>query len=132
MRVRREADELVETAALGRRAENLAHRYLQRRGYRVVARNWRSEFGWSELDLVAWDGDRLVVVEVKSRRNKEYADPSRNVDRLKLMALRRGARELARRLYREPDILRLDLIRIVFEPELTIEHEVDAYSLWDN
>lgn len=123
---------LIDTQALGRRGEDAAHRYLQRKGYRVVARNWRSEFGWSELDLVAWHGDRLVIVEVKSRTNREFADPGRNVDRLKLIALRRGARELARRMFQDQEKLRFDLIQIVFEPQIEIDHEVDAYSLWDN
>lgn len=128
----KQARTLLDTQAVGRRGEDAAHRFLQRKGYRVVARNWRSEFGWSELDLIAWDGNRLVVVEVKSRTNRDYADPGRNVDRLKLIAMRRGARELARQLHQPQEVLRFDLVRVVFEPEITIDHEVDAYSLWDN
>ena len=38
------------------RGEDLAHRFLQKLGYIVVARNWHAEDGSGELDLVAWDG----------------------------------------------------------------------------
>lgn len=50
---------------LGVRAEDLAVETLQRRGYRLVERNWRCTSG--ELDAIMWDGDELVFVEVKAR-----------------------------------------------------------------
>src|SRR5689334_17626740 len=54
------------TRALGRRGEDIAHRYLQREGMTVVARNYRTATGAGEIDLVAWHGDTLVFVEVKT------------------------------------------------------------------
>jgi putative endonuclease len=51
---------------LGRRGEQLAAEHLERLGYRVVARNYRTRFG--ELDLVATDEYVLVFCEVKTRR----------------------------------------------------------------
>ena len=52
--------------SLGRRGEQLAAEHLERLGYRVVARNYRTRFG--ELDLVATDDYVLVFCEVKTRR----------------------------------------------------------------
>jgi putative endonuclease len=52
--------------SLGRRGEELAAEHLERLGYRVVARNYRTRFG--ELDLVATDEYVLVFCEVKTRR----------------------------------------------------------------
>jgi len=51
---------------LGRAGEDLALRHLERRGYRLVARNHRTRFG--EIDLIVADGETLVFCEVKSRR----------------------------------------------------------------
>ena len=51
---------------LGRRGEELAAEHLERLGYRIVARNYRTRFG--ELDLVATDEHVLVFCEVKTRR----------------------------------------------------------------
>ena len=58
--------------ASGRRAEDLAHRFLRRRGMLIVARNYRPPSGAGEIDLIGWDGDRLAFVEVKSRASGEF------------------------------------------------------------
>jgi putative endonuclease len=52
--------------ALGRRGEQLAADHLQRLGYAIVARNARTRHG--EIDLVVFNGETLVFVEVKTRR----------------------------------------------------------------
>ena len=49
----------------GKRAESIALYMLQRRGWRVLNRNWRCK--WGELDLVLQKDRRLLVVEVKGR-----------------------------------------------------------------
>jgi len=59
---------------LGRRGEQLAAEHLERLGYRVVARNYRTRFG--ELDLEATDEYVLVFCEVKTRRS---GDPWQNL-----------------------------------------------------
>jgi len=51
-------------------AEELAARYLATQGLRVVARNYRCRFG--EIDLIAKDGEALVFVEVRLRRNSRF------------------------------------------------------------
>lgn len=60
-------------AKLGQTGEEIARRYLQSRGYRIVGRNWRCRFG--ELDLIARDGDTLVFVEVKTRTQDGFGGP---------------------------------------------------------
>lgn len=56
----------VARQALGRYGEELAARRLAEAGMTVIARNWRCRSG--EIDIVARDGDALVVCEVKTRR----------------------------------------------------------------
>ncbi|WP_308203952.1 YraN family protein [Goodfellowiella coeruleoviolacea] len=77
------------SAALGRRGEALAAQYLESQGLVVLSRNWRCREG--ELDLVATDGVRLVVCEVKTRSSDWQGDPAQAVDRAKLRRLRRLA-----------------------------------------
>lgn len=57
----------------GRRAENYAARELRRQGYKILARNWRTKIG--EVDLIARDGDDLVIVEVKARQDDHFGGP---------------------------------------------------------
>ena len=54
--------------ALGRLGERLAAAHLQRLGFAIVARNVRTRHG--EIDLIAFDGEVLVFVEVKTRRSR--------------------------------------------------------------
>ena len=85
--------------AHGRRGEDLAHRFLRRQGLTIVARNYRARSSSGELDMVAWDGDRLVFVEVKTRASAEFGSPGRAMGRAKEKYLRRAAGEYLR-LYR--------------------------------
>lgn len=63
--------------ALGQLGESLAARELERRGYRLVARNWRCPVG--EIDLIAEQGDALVFVEVRTRRGDRRGTPQESV-----------------------------------------------------
>lgn len=62
----------------GRAGEELAALHLADAGLTVVDRNWRCAQG--ELDIVAIDGDELVVVEVKTRRTTGYGHPFDAID----------------------------------------------------
>ncbi len=110
---------------VGRRGEDLAHRYLRRNGFTVVARNWRPPQGGGELDLVAWEGDLLVFVEVKSRVSAAWNAPERDIDRDKIQALRRAARDYVRRSGADEWRVRFDVISIAGS---TVEHLRDAFG----
>jgi putative endonuclease len=58
---------MTTTGALGRYGEDLAAKLLAAAGMRILARNWRCGRA-GEIDIVARDGDALVVCEVKTRR----------------------------------------------------------------
>src|SRR5439155_8813704 len=62
----------------GTRSERAAARFLRRRGYRIVARNYTCSLG--ELDLVALDGRTLVFVEVRSTATEDAERPAASVD----------------------------------------------------
>jgi putative endonuclease len=81
-------------AALGRYGEDVAARHLEASGLRVLARNWRCREG--EVDILATEGDVLVVCEVKTRRDVAFGTPLDAVTPLKAARLRRlAARWLA-------------------------------------
>lgn len=75
---------------LGRRGEELAVAFLEGRGCRVLARNYRCRLG--EVDLVARDGETLVFVEVKTRRSLAFGGPGEAVGAAKKARLVRVAR----------------------------------------
>jgi len=96
---------------LGRRGENAAVRYLESLGWRVLERNWRCADG--ELDIVAHDGRRHVVCEVKTRRSKAYGDPAEAITISKALRLRRLAGRWAREHGVRTSTVRIDLIGLV-------------------
>jgi putative endonuclease len=63
--------------ALGKTGEDLAVAELERRGYAIVARRWRSRAG--EIDIIARDGETLVFVEVKTREDRDFGDAAESV-----------------------------------------------------
>ncbi|HEV7860118.1 MAG TPA: YraN family protein [Pyrinomonadaceae bacterium] len=89
---------------LGQRGEALAAHYLERLGYELVAANFKLPVGrnlrgalvQAELDLVAYEGNTLCFVEVKTRASDWYAAPEANVDLRKQRQVARAARAYRR------------------------------------
>jgi putative endonuclease len=111
----------------GRIGEDLAHRHLRRNGCTVVARNYRVPSGKGEIDLVAWHGDRLVFVEVKTRATADFGAPEGAVDTEKRDLVMRAARDYVRRAEVSWDQVRFDIVSIVLQPEQKIEWLRDAF-----
>src|SRR6185295_3945261 len=108
--------------ASGRRGEDLAHRYLRQQGFIIVARNYRLSSGEAEADLIARDGEDLVIVEVKTRETAEYGPPERAVSAEKQRHLIRVGREYARKANVPWERVRFDVVSIVLgePPAITL------------
>ncbi|MEE3850686.1 YraN family protein [Gordonia sp. LSe1-13] len=103
------------TADIGRLGEDLAADHVRSLGWSVLERNWRNRFG--ELDLIAADGDELVVVEVKTRASRVFNDPFAAVTPLKLARMRRLIRQwLADNRDRWWSRIRFDVISVQLDP----------------
>jgi putative endonuclease len=113
--------------ATGRRGEDLAHRFLRKRGFTIVARNYRLAAGDAEADLIAWEHESLVIVEVKSRESAEFGSPDRAVSEEKRLALVRVAREYAKKTETPLERVRFDVVTVVLCGRPTIEHFRDAF-----
>lgn len=86
---------------LGRAGEALAADALVARGWVILDRNWRD--GPRELDLVAYRGGILAIVEVKTRRSLAWGDPLESISPRKRRELERAARSwVARERHRVP------------------------------
>lgn len=102
-----------ENQTLGKYGEQLAERYLRECGMQILERNWRCAEG--EIDVVALDGDCLVVCEVKTRRGTGAGDPLEAVTWEKSLRLRRlAAVYLRSRPGTVPDV-RIDVIGVLAE-----------------
>ncbi len=99
---------------LGTWGEELAADYLQRKGYTIIERDWKS--GHRDIDIIALDGDTVVFVEVKTRRNRVFGEPEDAIDYQKLKNLRAAINHYIKFKYIHSEV-RLDAITIVGTPE---------------
>ena len=76
---------------LGAKGEELAVRYLKKRGYRIVERNYRTRLG--EIDIIAEQGDDLVFIEVKTRSDTLFGSAFESVTKQKQKQLSKVALE---------------------------------------
>jgi putative endonuclease len=115
--------------ATGRQGELLAYRELRRRGYVMVARNWRRRGRRGEVDLIGWDGDVLCFIEVKTRSSRAVATAEAAVDRAKQRELR-GMASLYLSRCRPRPATRFDVVSVYLLPEEPPEIELfkDAFS----
>jgi putative endonuclease len=93
---------------------------LRREGFVIVARNYRLSSGEAEADLIAHEGEDLVIVEVKTRETAEYGPPERAVNPEKQRHLIRVAREYARKTNTPWERVRFDVVSIVMRDKLEI------------
>lgn len=114
---------------LGRRGEQAAATYLGRVGFTILDTNWRTKAG--EVDIVARDGDALVLVEVKTRRTLTKGTPEDAVSPTKQRRLGRLASAYLQRMDREPDEVRFDVVTIYVlgEDRALLRHHRAAFTV---
>jgi putative endonuclease len=115
----------------GIEGEEAARSYLQRKDYIVVARRWSSGNLPGDLDLIAWRGQLLCFVEVKTRTAHDMTPAEAAIDTHKRNVLRRLARQYVRQLPGEtaPQV-RFDVIGVYLLPGAAPElaHFESAFS----
>lgn len=75
----------MKRLAFGKDGEDRAVSFLRSKGYRILARNFRTKFG--EIDIICRDKNCLVFVEVKTRSSPDFGYPEESVDRRKISRL---------------------------------------------
>ncbi len=123
----RERQTLTPSAALGRRGEDLAHRYLRSSGFTVLVRNYRPAGGEAEVDIVARDGDTTVFVEVKSRSSEDFGSPDRAIDEEKRRHITSAARSYTTRAGIAWSNVRFDVITVIMSSPPSIVHHQDVF-----
>ncbi len=101
----------------GIKGEDAAYFYLRRKGYVVVARRWLPGHATGDIDLIAWQGQLLCIVEVKTRTAHDATPAEVAVDDHKRTMLRRLARQYVHQLPQKaaPQV-RFDVISVYLVP----------------
>ncbi len=96
----------------GAYGEKLACRFLRRKGYKVLYRNFKGRSG-GEIDVVCRDNDTLVFVEVKTRTREDFGRPITAVDRQKQKRISRGGLNWLRMLDNPGILFRFDVVEVI-------------------
>ncbi|AUS09256.1 YraN family protein [Laceyella sacchari] len=113
---------------VGRIGEEAAARLLMKKGYRILDRNWRSKLG--EIDIVASQGELLVIVEVRTTTGNHFGAGMESVDYRKQQKVRRLATQYAQMHHRLGCPQRIDVMSVLLSRDLTpvrIDHIEGAF-----
>ena len=116
---------MAEHNDLGKSGENAAVAYLEQKGYLIRDRNWRR--GHFELDIVAAKNGELIIVEVKTRSDTDFALPQ---DAVTPQKIRRTviAADTYIRLFQIDEPVRFDIIPVIGKTvNFRIEHIKEAF-----
>lgn len=100
--------------SLGRRGETQAAEFLAKKGYRLIDRNVRTEYG--EIDLIVLQTEMLVFVEVKTRRNQRYGRPEEAINPNKLQRMVDSAQAYLQEHPQYTQNWRIDVVSVLVEP----------------
>lgn len=110
---RRFEDRDVTGHQLGKLGEEQAAVWLDRKGYEIVERNFRCN--WGEVDIIAKDGDTLCFIEVKTRRTTDYGLPCQAVSEVKEQHIKRCAYVFMMRYPETYSDIRIDIIEVLIK-----------------
>ncbi len=130
-RIRGRMENLPDHLVTGIEGEDAVFHHLRGKGYTVVARRWSSGDVPGDVDLIAWQGDLLCFIEVKTRTARDMTPAQTAVDGHKRQTLRRLARRYVRQLPQEaPPQVRFDVVSVYLVPgeEQQIEYFEAAFG----
>lgn len=109
----------------GNKGETYAAEELQKKGYKVLARNYRSK--WGEIDIVAKDRDTVVFVEVKTKTSDNYGEPWEMINRWKIEQVKRMG-EMWCREFGWEGLVRMDGVGVYMNQD----GDVEKIEHWEN
>lgn len=118
----------MEKKELGKKGEELALRFLKKRGYRIIEKNYVCKMG--EMDIIAKEKDTLAFIEVKTRTSTTFGPPQLAVNPTKQMQLSKVALYFLKEKGIEEMKARFDVVAILLGPKgEEIELIRDAFDL---
>lgn len=111
---------------LAREGEEIASKYLQKQGYKIIDRNFRARN--TELDIVAIKDRILVFIEVKTRTSDKFGTPLEQIAYFKLKSLIKAAEFYKLTHKNLPDEMRIDAVSVQYSSKEPIVEHVENIS----
>lgn len=104
-----------ESLNLGKKGEEIAAGLLEKNGYKILYRNYKTKLG--EIDIVACDKDTVCFIEVKTRHSDKFGLPSEAVSPAKKRQLSKAALTFLKEKNLMDKSARFDIISIIYSKE---------------
>jgi putative endonuclease len=120
-------EEQKNKRSTGSKGEEIACNFLKKLGYEIIDRNF--QFGHGEIDIIAKDGDVLVFVEVKYRKNLEFGPPELSITKGKQKQIKKVASAYLWEKEIKDQECRIDVVAILQFPNQKpqISHIINAF-----
>ncbi len=115
---------------LGKKAEDLAAEFLQKKGYKILTRNFR--YQKAEIDIIAEKDNLIIITEVKARSTDAFMLPQEAVNKRKISLIVSAANHYLEEFNKNQEA-RFDIISVLPDEKgkLVIEHIIDAFEAFD-
>ena len=104
---------MIFTKLIGDKGESIAAKIYKAKGYKVIARNFRCKFG--ELDIILKKGETVVIAEVKTRKNSDFATAKEFVDFNKQKRIKTTSKIFLQKYNLAECIIRFDVVEVYTE-----------------
>ena len=109
----------------GKKGEIIAQNYLKKKGYKIVATNYKNKIG--EIDIICMDKNYLVFVEVKTRTSSAFGDPLEAIDLRKQYKIQQVASLYLITTKQTNALVRFDAVAVLGENDEEIRHIENAF-----
>lgn len=109
---------MAEHNALGKHGEEIARKYLEGKGYRILEQNYRTKR--AEIDMIARGRGILVFVEVRTKHHEQFGSPEETLNYKKRMKVLRNAAAYVSRV-RHQGPYRIDAVCVVLNQQQKVE-----------
>ena len=118
---------MYERHITGKEGEDIATKFLERSGYKILDRNFITKQG--EIDIIAKDKAEYVFIEVKTRKNTKYGRPIDAIDKNKIKHIRKAISYYLYINKLENKFIRIDVIEVKYiENKIYINHIKQAIT----
>lgn len=115
---------MAEHNITGKKGEEMAAEFLEKKGYKILETNWR--FMNLEADIIAETSKTLVIAEVKTRKSNYFGEPESFVTKQKQKNLIKTANAYIERKQLDLEV-RFDIVSVVLNDDNSIKHIEDAF-----
>lgn len=112
---------------LGKIGEDTVCKYLEKKNYFIIKRNFRCKSG--EIDVIATDRDELVFIEVKTRCSQNYGEAREAVDTVKKKHIKKAAEFFIHKYHQSGRFIRFDVIEVYIKKDKIYINQIKN-TLW--